>query len=64
MAKYTPDRYNDVLDDSRKHYNRIANEMVRTNALLSQLIDLYLEDNPRKETPRKETPAHVKSGAL
>ena len=58
MAEYTPDKYTDLTNDN-KWLHRIANETAKTNDLLSQLIDLYLEDNPRKEKP-----AHEKSGAL
>jgi hypothetical protein len=46
MDKYIREKFNDETNDN-VWLHRIANETAKTNTLLSQLIDLYLEDNPR-----------------
>ena len=58
MTKNWPDKYNDHTNDN-VWLHRIANETAKTNALLSQLIDLYLEDNPRTESQIKKTEAEI-----
>ncbi len=50
MDKYIPEKYTDMKADN-VWLHRIANETAKTNALLTHLIDLYLEDNPRKSKP-------------
>jgi hypothetical protein len=54
MAKHIPDKYNDMVADN-KWLHRIANETAKTNALLEHLIDLYVEDNPRKEEVKQKS---------
>ncbi len=44
------EKYTDMKADN-VWLHRIANETAKTNALLTHLIDLYLEDNPRKSKP-------------
>ena len=46
MAEYIREKYNDETNGNVQ-LHRIVNETSKTNVLLSQLIDLYLEDNPR-----------------
>ncbi len=58
MDKYIPEKYTDMKSDN-VWLHRIANETAKTNALLTHLIELYIEDNPRKPKPVEE-----KSGAL
>ncbi len=59
MEKYIPEeQYTDVNGDN-VWLRRIANDTAKTNILLKYLIDLYLEDNPRKPKPAEE-----KSGAM
>jgi len=58
MDKYIPTKYTDMKADN-VWLHRIANETAETNYLLRKLIDLYIEDNPRKPEPVKE-----KSGAM
>ena len=50
MDKYIPSKYNDLTNDN-KWLHRIANETAETNSLLKTLIELYVEDNPRKIKP-------------
>ena len=50
MDKYISEKYTDLTNDN-KWLHRIANETAKTNALLQQLIELYIEDNPRKDKP-------------
>jgi hypothetical protein len=52
-------KYNDMTNDN-VWLHRIANETARTNALLSQLINLYLEDNPRTKAQTEKTPEELK----
>jgi len=47
-------------DHGQNEWLRIlANEMAKTNAQLKTLIELYLEDNPRKPKP-----VNKKAGAM
>jgi len=60
MVRNPPRKYTkDDMNVTEAWLRIIANQQIETNYLLQQFIDLYLEDNPRKEKP-----AHEKSGAL
>ena len=47
------------LTNDNKSLHRITNETVKTNALSQYFIELYLENNPRKEKPVEKS-----SGAM